>query len=439
VAAAVVLLAAMFLPGMRAQDDSKALKDKTKLAQTKTIIQEINQNGNQWGILSGQDIQQEQAMRKRAELLGYRDFWPSMMAVIEESVRTVTPDQPLMMDYARMLEYHQYVDVAVQDQISTGTGIKDANGLYKAASILMEAGELGALKDSLSKAGAATLKLRGRKLIDQIKPDPNTLAAANEALAKEGEPLKLQVLRLELLKRITQAQAFKAKPRSQRQVIIVEGMDATYYPDIGAAMATQGESNRSSTGKPGFKITLLARTPLDIQTANKMVARLGKYSSEYAKWFTSFKIVEDYRAEWLPSAASAIRTVVGAPDVETRGDQLMDEAITADNRFRIIWFVEIASDGVVLADVRTQPGRNQYVIGKEASLYPDFEPADALAAAGKIVKLPQGSKLTIEEVRLKSTVPWYRVSVESAGKSVSGWVSGVSINQQLQSAAQAGA
>ena len=447
VGAAVVLLAAMFCPGYRANIDSAALRDKKNLKAAQATIDNIEKNMKQWRSVAGQDTKQEQAMKQRAALLGYRNFWLSMMAVVEESVRSVTPDQPVLMNYARLLEYREYVNPAVRDQILTGRGLSDPNALNEAASILLDLRELRDFRNRFQTASPAGLKAFGKALLGQVKLDANSAAVGASSLgAMEGEALKLQVMRLMLLQHIQQVEAFKAKPRKDRNVIIVEGMDAVYFPDIGAAMTAGGESAaavKTTKGKPGFKVTLGARTPREQVNANAMVADLRKYSQEYARWFSAMTVVT-HSVEWQ-AAAGGIRMdgrgpagVAGVPGA-TRPDPLMpDENSINDTQFKIIWFVEILNDGVVLDDVKTDAGKNQYVLGKEVEMFPDFDTSDAMADKKKIVKLPAGTKLTVEEIRIKATAPWYRVKASDAvSKSLgAGWICGVEVNQQLKQPAQ---
>ena len=454
VGAAVLLLAAMFCPGYRANTDSAALRDQSKLVAAKKIIGDpkdpnsgIQGVMNTWQRLAGEDIKQDQAMKQRAALLGYRNFWPSMMAVIEESVsaRSVTPDQPMMMNYARLLEYREYINPVVQDQILTGRGLSDLNALSKAASILMDPREFRDLRNRFQTAGPAGLKALGKEKLGQVKLDANSVALDVKSLqAMEGEALKLQVMRLTLLQRIQQAEAFKAKPRKDRKVIIVEAMEATYHSDLDAVMAAGGGPGGAgkARGKPGLRVSLGGRTPCELAVANKMVSDLRLYSKEYARWFSALAVV-DHRVEWVPIAAGATRfpgrvpAVAGKPTGPVIPDQLMpDEESANDTQFRIIWFVEILNDGVVLDDVKTEAGMNQYVLLREAEMFPAFDTSDAMADKKKIAKLPAGTKLTVEEVRVKTTAPWYRVkAADASGKSLgAGWVSGPDVNQQLKPA-----
>ena len=443
VAAAVVLLAAMFLPGYRANQDAMALQGRTQLNQAKAVIDEINGTVGKWQGLSGKDTAQESAITQRAELLGYRNVWPSLMTMVEQSVRSVTPDQPLLLDYARLQKYRQYVPVTVQDIIRTGQGLDDPNQIDKAASILLSVEELGQLKGEISRSAPEALKSRAAKLLKQIPVDANSGAIdANSVVQMTGDDLKRQVVRLELLNCIRKADAFKDKPRSQRRVIVVEGMDAVYFKDIGSAMPSEGGAGGVKTmrGKPGFKITLKARTPLELQNANIMVANLGKFSREYAKWFSAFDMV-NYQVQWVtaPAAPGGLRTVVApSPTGVTpkKGDPLMDEESTGDTVFRMIWFVEIISDGVVLNNVRLG---EKYTLGVEAEMFPNFEPTDVMADAKKIFKLSAQTQLTVKEVKMKSTVPWYRVSASDAGgKSLGeGWVPGADVKGQMKSASRA--
>jgi hypothetical protein len=65
-------------------------------------------------------------------------------------------------------------------------------------------------------------------------------------------------------------------------------------------------------------------------------------------------------------------------------------------------------------------------------MFPDFNPADALDAAQKIVNLPAQTEVTVQEIRAKSTVPWYRVTATDAGGNSlgAGWICGADIKKQ---------
>jgi|GEM_PF-1335418 len=444
VGAAVVLLAAMFCPGYRANSDSAALRNQKNLAAARATIGKVEATMKQWRDVSGQDIRQEQAMRQRAALLGYRNFWPSMMAVIEESVKSVTPDQPMLMNYARLLEYQEYINPAVQDQILAGRGLSDPNRIDEAASILLDGQELRGFRNRFQTASPAGLKAFGKSLMGQVKLDANSAALdANSLQAMEGNALKLQVMRLMLLDRIQKIEAFKAKPRKERKVIIVEAMDAAYFADIGGAAIAAGcvstEAVKAATGKRGFKVTLGARTPREQANANTMVAELRQYSKEYSRWFSAIRVSGE-RVELLPNAPAIGVTRVGGvgpagPAGLIRPDPLMpDEDSANDTQFKIVWFVEVPNEGVVLDDVKIGAGKNQYVLGKDAEMFPDFDTSDAVADVRRIAKLPAGTKLAVEEIRIKMTVPWYRVKASDAGgKSLgAGWVCGADVNQQLK-------
>lgn len=437
VAAAVVLLAAMFCPGYRANTDAAALADKSKLKDASAIITGIEQTVTEWKKVAGQDKAAEQALRQRAAMLGYRDLWPSMMAIIEESVRFVTPDQPMMTNYARLLGYQANVSPQVQDQIRTGRGgVLKPERLDEIAEVLLDWRDLRGFRNRFSGASPQGLKAYGKTLLGQIKTDPNDAPLdANSLEALAGDTLKSQVMRLALVQRIQQAEAFKAKPRNDRGVIIVALLEANYYPDVGAAMAETeaGTAYKATGGRPGFKVIMLARTPREQTQANQIVANLRQFSVAYTRWFSSLKIV-DHRVDWVSSTPAGGRAPTGMATAG-RPDPLMpDEDTGADTRFKVIWFLEILNDGIALSDVKTGSGENTYELGKQVEMYPDFEPTDVMAAEKRIVTLPAGTKLTIDEIRNKLTVPWYHVkAVDTGGKSLgAGWVAAVDTNQQLK-------
>jgi type IV pilus assembly protein PilM len=441
VGAAVVLLAAMFCPGYRANSDSAALRNEKDLAAGRVVIGKVEATMNQWREKAGQDVTQENAMRQRATLLGHRDFWPSVLAVIEESMRSVTPDQPMLMNYARLLEYREYANPAVQDQILSGRGMSDPNRIDEAASMLLDGRELRGFRNRFQTASPAGLKAFGKALLGQVKLDANSASIdANSLQALEGDALKLNVMRLMLLQRIQQTEAFKAKSRKDRRVIIVDAMDVTYSSDIGSAIATGGGSvaaGKAAGGKPGFKVTIGAWTPREQANANTMVAELRQYSKEYSRWFSAVRVSAEH-VELLPNApAISVTRAGGAMAGPLMPDSLMpDESSASDTRFKITWFFEMPNEGIVLDDVKAEAGKVRYELGKEAEMFPDFDTSDALADVRRIAKLPAGTKLAVDEIRIKMTVPWYRVKASDAGgKSLgTGWICGADVNQQLKPA-----
>jgi type IV pilus assembly protein PilM len=441
VGAAVVLLAAMFCPGYRANSDSAVLRNRTDLDAAGVAVEKIEATMKQWRDVSGKDVMQEQAMRQRAALLDHRNFWPSMMAVVEESVRSVTPDQPMLMNYARLLEYREYVNPVVREQILTGRGLSDPNRLDEAASMLLDGRELRGFRGQFQTANTAELRNLGKGMLGKVRLDANSAALNATGLqAMEGAALKLQVMRLMLLQRIQQAEAFKAKPRKERQVIIVEAMDAAYSTDIGGAAITGGcaptETVKAATGKAGFKVTFGARTPREQAKTNTMVAELCQYSKQYCQWFSAMRVLGE-RVELLPNVApvGGIKMTGGGPAGPVRPDPLMpDEESANDTQFKIVWFVEVRDEGIVLDDVKAEAGGNRYVLGKGTEMFPNFDTSDALADVRRIAKLPAGTNLAVDEIRVKMTVPWYRVKASDAGgKSLGiGWICGAEVNQQLK-------
>jgi len=431
IAAAVVLLAAIFCPGYRANTDASALADKSKFNEAQAIVSSIDQTMDQWRTVEGQDKNAEQAMRQRASMLGYRDVWPSMLAIIEESVKSVTPDQPLMMGYARMLSYQANISKQAQDQIRTGRGgIPKPDLLDKAAAELLDSQSLRDFRNRFGSTGEQGLKAYGKALLGQIKMDPNAASLdANSLAALSGVPLKSQVMRLALLQRIQQAEAFKAKPRKQRNVIVVEILEEAYDTDLSKLMGEPGAgaAYTGTGGRPGFRIVMLARTPRGQNQTNQMVANLRRFSVAYAKWFTGLKIV-GHNMDWVSVAPAGVGAVAAAASP----DPLMpDEDTNPDTRFKVTWYVEILNDGIALSDVKTVPGQNTYELGKQVDMYPEFEPADPVAAEKRIVPLSVGTKLTVEEIRNKLTVPWYRVKAAGPdGKSLgTGWVAAIETEQ----------
>ena len=73
-----------------------------------------------------------------------------------------------------------------------------------------------------------------------------------------------------------------------------------------------------------------------------------------------------------------------------------------------------------------------YRLSRETPLMPEFEPADPIAATGRVKHVPSGGTITVRSVRIKGTTvktPWYEVAAaDSRGRVIGkGWVSSLAL------------
>ncbi len=100
VAAAVVLLLALAGPVYRAYVDLSALSENEAYSDASRATEQLTDWQREYDSLIRQVPEQEQEIERYWELFGYRSFWPSVQAMISQSIATVAKDQPLIEAYA---------------------------------------------------------------------------------------------------------------------------------------------------------------------------------------------------------------------------------------------------------------------------------------------------------------------------------------------------
>jgi hypothetical protein len=350
---------------------------------------------------------EEEKIKSLARLFGYREFWPSLLNMVNRSVEAVAVDQPRLTDFARYLAL-QKLHRRTYDDLAAGKGEE--------------------LSPKDLKAAAAVL-------LNRTDVDPNSAA-----------------LKDELAKKLKDVEDFKATERKARKVIVVESLAPTYVRNLGLAQAAAGgglvkAAPPGARTDQGFKVEMVARTPLPRIEANRMVADLRAYSVALSRWLSSLS-VDQHEVAWLPMTAEAVgykRSAVGAPGAARIPDPLMpddpNEDMAQDTRFKVTWWVAIEGDGIVTADVKL--GR-RYKLSGDLELMPEFDPADALAAAKGIQTLKAGTIIALgqdpnSDMRMRGTTPWYQVkAADASGKELSGWVSGAALDKQKLEAVATG-
>jgi hypothetical protein len=377
-----VLVAALFCPGYRARLDSRTLESRSTLDETQGVVRKVDKRINDYEVVRGKGRDEETKIKSLARLFGYRELWPSLLTMISRSIEAVAPDQPRLIGYARYValkELHRNI----HEKITAGKGEElSARDLETAAAVLL-----------------------GRTGID-----PNSPAGLRDELARKAK----------------EAEAFKATERKARKTIVLESLTPTYVRNLALARAPAGgpvakaapPTGRSS---PGFKVELVARTPLPRIEANKMVADLRAYSVALARWLGSLS-VEEHEVAWLPMTAEAVgfkRPITGGPVAARIPDPLMpddpNEDMAQDTRFKITWWVAVEGDGIVTADVK---------LGREYKLAKGIQ----VLKPGTIIAVGKDPR---NDLKMKGTTPWYRVKATGAAdKGLGGWVSGAALDKQ---------
>jgi hypothetical protein len=192
---------------------------------------------------------------------------------------------------------------------------------------------------------------------------------------------------------------------------------------------------------------------LPLAETNKMAADLRLQVASRARWL-SFLNVRYHAVQLLHTGAVHDAAAAGAapaaappgppppgPGPAVKGPVaadpfLPDEDMVGDTRFRVVWWIEVVGDGIVLADVKLN---SRYELAKAGDLMPEFDPKDAVAASkttkdaqGKEVdpvgSLKVGMVVLVDAVQKKWSTSWYHVRVmDATGKQFAGpagWVSG---------------
>ena len=425
VAAAVVLLAALFCPGYRANQDAQTLESDADLRQARQIHRDLQKRIKTYRDIKDKGAAEVRLIQELAKLYQYRDFWLALKAMVDRSTAAVAPDQHLMSLYGLFLEIEESQRRwIVAGKSAEGTPVGERLVEFAAKRVLTPP-ELAALNQSLG-AGEAALKSRAQALLKDVGGDPN--AAASLA----GAELAAEVRRLTVAQRLKRIDALMQKDkRPTRQAIVVEGFQSRYLADVSVYAPDAGLSG------PGFQVEFAGRTPLPQVRANEMLARLRQYSEAIAKWYGSVAVLQ-HKIEWAPMSAGAVTlrpsTDGSKPTVRMPDPLKPDESMAKDSRFKITWLVAVTGDGVVMADVRS--GR-KYTLSQPAELLPNWEPGpDAMASAKQIKELPAGAEIEVRQVRKRWTNEWYNVRATGAdGTAIGeGWVCGEALGETVEQA-----
>ncbi|MGC9454798.1 MAG: type IV pilus assembly protein PilM [Phycisphaerae bacterium] len=100
-AAAAVIVAIMAIPAYRSYMDKQALADTSSdLREAERTLRELEQKQNRYRELQQQEQRALQRMRSFGELFAYREFWPSVEALVAGSIQAVARDQHLLNEYS---------------------------------------------------------------------------------------------------------------------------------------------------------------------------------------------------------------------------------------------------------------------------------------------------------------------------------------------------
>lgn len=100
-AAAAVIVAIMGVPAYRAYMDKQALAGQSEaLVEAKRTHRELENNQRQYRQLQQQEEKALERIRNFGELFAYREFWPSVEALVAGSVQSVARQQHLLNEYS---------------------------------------------------------------------------------------------------------------------------------------------------------------------------------------------------------------------------------------------------------------------------------------------------------------------------------------------------
>jgi len=437
VAAAVVLLAALFCPGYRASLDGKTLAGTGELVSARQVVTELDRRIKEYKAVKDEGGTEEKGIRELARLFAYREYWPSLVTLVNQSVSAVAQDQGRLLGYARYTAAKELHPKSLARIVAGRSEKLPAKELGAVASVLLDDDGLASFGKHFKNPTPQGLGALAKTLLADTGTDANSLSGL------AGEALTRQVQCLFLLREVKRAEAFKAIPQEKWKVLLVEAVAPTYVPNLRMAQEAVGGKlplqsvAAGGRGKAGYKIEMVAWTSLPRDEANKMVSALYAYSVAASKWYSSIS-VESHSREWLPTteAGAAGRPSVAGAAAQTPGPILR---MAQGTRFKITWWVAVRGEGIVLANVR--PGA-EYKLSKNLDLMPTFAPQDPVAAAEKILALKPGTILAIgQDVRTRGTIPWYAAeATDAAGKKLgSGYVSGAALDEQKLDEVGAGA
>jgi len=227
-----------------------------------------------------------------------------------------------------------------------------------------------------------------RKLFDYREFWPSVQVMLSQSIQAVARDQVLLSADEESLKKL------KDKPRQTRRVIVVEDLQAEYYPDVSnVSLQKGGDLSRGAArgdrgalvfrqSRRGFKITLTGRTPLPKAAANNLLlAPLLRQSESIARRLKGVDVVDFAVIEFLPMSGSArkvsrsrtpVRSAAGYGDPYHGSDPsgmgmpvsrareterpeetgprmpdplLPDEDMSNDTRFVIGWVLAITDSG----------------------------------------------------------------------------------------------
>jgi len=93
--AAAMIIVALLVPLARGYKDLAAMEPKPS-ASTRNIVRKLEGWRDQYIKLTDERRRAEQRIKSETRLFAYRDFWPSVLSLLSESIRTVAVDQDLL-------------------------------------------------------------------------------------------------------------------------------------------------------------------------------------------------------------------------------------------------------------------------------------------------------------------------------------------------------
>ncbi|MFP3937532.1 MAG: type IV pilus assembly protein PilM [Phycisphaerae bacterium] len=111
-AAAAVIIAIMAIPAYRSYMDTRALAGESEgLSQAQRTLRELEGKQRQYSELQDQEQSALERMENFGQLFGYREFWPSVEALIAGTVQRVADDQQLLGQYAQAQSQSQKEEI----------------------------------------------------------------------------------------------------------------------------------------------------------------------------------------------------------------------------------------------------------------------------------------------------------------------------------------
>jgi type IV pilus assembly protein PilM len=334
VAAAAVVVAAALYP-LNAMSDRSKLESplqRDQLIEARALLSQWQQWRSEEGDIVGNVDQQQDDIVRRLQLRAYASIWPRLDAALNSAFleTTMTPRD----------------------------------------------------RQTLAQLAAAPAEQRAQ-VAQRLQSDQAVLSAIG-LLPYTDEPEGETTLREQLIQRLA------AKPREQRELLIVEALPCAYSPSLtsgrrAAAESGQDPRNRDDAMAPagrtdgarGFDLSMICRTPLALGRASTLQTNFKNRLQALIDADPNFEVVEIVltpitgdRTGTAASAAGPRRGVISRgfqPDIETpRGgpapattaaasvgdDPLFPEEMTAqDGRFSVDIKVAVVGDGLPSAVV----------------------------------------------------------------------------------------